>query len=344
MRAGNILIYAGPGLTNLVATLIPNTTVHITALNATGGGFATDWDYGYTDFGGITGTGNVVMSNTPTLTTPVLSGATNWGSVYINGSGQITSTATGTTGQPLLANSATGPAFGNLNLGTANTNVTGTLTVTNGGTGAATLTLNGVLYGNGTNAVQVTAQGAANTILTANAGAPSFSATPTIGTSVTVPLVNGGTATSSVLSLQSTSAAGATDAVKVITGTQVEMHRFDQNGMEFTTQPTPFNSNTAVTLTNANLQTRIITSTPTANINHQMPLGTTLETLNVGGGTLFTNAAFDFSIISLAAFTVGLSTNTGVTLVGNMTVAANSSGTFRLRRTAANTFTVYRIT
>lgn len=59
--------------------------------------------------------------------------------------------------------------------------------VANGGTGRATFTLNGVLYGNGTTGLLATAQGAANTILVANAGAPSFSASPTIGTSVTTP-------------------------------------------------------------------------------------------------------------------------------------------------------------
>ena len=59
-------------------------------------------------------------------------------------------------------------------------NVTGTVVVGNGGTGATTFTSNGVLYGNGTGALQVTAQGGANSILTASAGSPSFSATPTV--------------------------------------------------------------------------------------------------------------------------------------------------------------------
>lgn len=58
------------------------------------------------------------------------------------------------------------------------------LTVANGGTGAATFTSNGVMYGNGTSALQVTAQGGTNTILVANAGAPAWSATPTIETSL----------------------------------------------------------------------------------------------------------------------------------------------------------------
>lgn len=59
------------------------------------------------------------------------------------------------------------------------------LTVVNGGTGASTFTSNGVLYGNGTGAILATAQGAANSVLTANAGAPSFSATPTVASLTT---------------------------------------------------------------------------------------------------------------------------------------------------------------
>lgn len=50
--------------------------------------------------------------------------------------------------------------------------------VADGGTGAATFTANGVLYGNATSALQVTVQGAANTIFGANGGAPFFSAQP----------------------------------------------------------------------------------------------------------------------------------------------------------------------
>jgi len=69
---------------------------------------------------------------------------------------------------------------------------TGELSVARGGTGVATLTSNGVLYGNGTGAIQVTAQGAANAVLTANAGAPSFSATPTVTALTTTAALNVG--------------------------------------------------------------------------------------------------------------------------------------------------------
>lgn len=106
----------------------------------------------------------------------------------------------------------------NLNLGSKNLTTTGTLggaslslttplPVASGGTGAATLTSNGVLYGNGTSAVQITAQGGSNTVLTANAGAPAFSATPTLTSLTTTGVVNAttlnvgtGTAVTKILS------------------------------------------------------------------------------------------------------------------------------------------------
>ena len=80
----------------------------------------------------------------------------------------------------------------------------GTVVVAGGGTGAITLTLNGVLYGNGTSAVGITAQGGTNTILTANAGAPSFSATPVINTSVQIGVA--GTSTGQLILANGTGA------------------------------------------------------------------------------------------------------------------------------------------
>jgi hypothetical protein len=107
---------------------------------------------------------------------------------------------------------------------------TGTLAVGRGGTGVGTLTTNGVLYGNAASAVNVTAQGGANTVLTANAGAPSFSAAPTIGTSVTTPLIIGGTAAGSTLTLESTSGAGTSDSIIFDTGSQSQRLLIDTNG------------------------------------------------------------------------------------------------------------------
>lgn len=67
--------------------------------------------------------------------------------------------------------------------------------VANGGTGAASLTANGVVIGNGTSAVTVTAEGATGTVLHGNTGAdPSFSAVSlTADVTGTLPVANGGT-------------------------------------------------------------------------------------------------------------------------------------------------------
>jgi hypothetical protein len=58
--------------------------------------------------------------------------------------------------------------------------------VSSGGTGLSTATANGVIYGNGTSAMGVTAQGTASQVLTGSAGAPVWSNTPTLtGTNFT---------------------------------------------------------------------------------------------------------------------------------------------------------------
>jgi hypothetical protein len=101
---------------------------------------------------------------------------------------------------------------------TTELSATAGIVVGQGGTGTTTFTSNGVLYGNSTSAIQVTSQGAANSILTANAGAPSFSQTPTINTSIQVGVVSTQTgllklANSSTTNLTSIRAGNATNAL-----------------------------------------------------------------------------------------------------------------------------------
>lgn len=120
----------------------------------------------------------------------------------------VTTISAGTTG--LLPSS---PTAGDVVL-------SGKLIVANGGTGDATFTSNGVLYGNTTGALQVTNQGGANTILTANGGAPSFSATPIIGTSLGI-----GTATisaSNVLEINGSATIGYVDLAAPATGLAIK--------------------------------------------------------------------------------------------------------------------------
>jgi hypothetical protein len=103
--------------------------------------------------------------------------------------------------------------------------------------------------------------------------------------------------------------------------------------------PTPASFSAAGTLTNANLQTQILTASGTS-YTLTMPLGTTLDTLISWSKV---DIGFDFSLINLASAAVSLGTNTGVTNVGILSVTASTSARFRIRRTAASTYIVYRL-
>ena len=206
---------SGSGTTNYVARWTPNgTTLGIGVLydNGTKVGIGTTSPTGLLSI-------NSAATGAPYGVYATMTGASNTGYAgYFSNSS--------TSGYALYANGTMGAAL----VSGAAAPVTGVVAVTGGGTGDTTLTLNGVLYGNGTGAVNVTAQGGANTILTANSGAPSFSATPTINTSVTVPLVIGGTAASSALTLESTSGTGTSDSIIFKTGSQATAMTINSSG------------------------------------------------------------------------------------------------------------------
>ena len=95
------------------------------------------------------------------------------------------------------------------------------VSVAQGGTGVATFTANGVLYGNAATSILVTAQGGTNTILTASAGAPAWSATPIINTSLQLGVVSTATgslklAHASSANLTTITAGNATAAVTYV--------------------------------------------------------------------------------------------------------------------------------
>lgn len=120
-------------------------------------------------------------------------------------------------------------------------------------------------------------------------------------------------------------------------------------------QPAPAAKTTSTTLTAAELLGGLLTGNQgaAAAATYTLPLGTDLETALIAAFPgLAVNDAFEFTLINIsvvAAEDITIATNTGWTLVGKMTIESNaavtddSRGTFRVRRTAANTYTLYRI-
>ena len=89
--------------------------------------------------------------------------------------------------------------------------------------------------------------------------------------------------------------------------------------------------------------------TPTADRTKQLPeakTGFIDDILDPNGESLGSASyqAFEFSVINLSAsHTITLSTNTGVTLYGNMTVAVSSSGRFMVTKSGASLVNFYRL-
>lgn len=114
------------------------------------------------------------------------------------------------------------------------------------------------------------------------------------------------------------------------------------------TQGAPATATNTATLTAANLKTGIIVGTPTAAASYTLPTGTLFE---AEFSSFATDMGFDFSIINVATnatFIITVVAGAGWTLSGSARVDANTGtaqgqGRFRARRTAANTFTLYRI-
>lgn len=104
--------------------------------------------------------------------------------------------------------------------------------------------------------------------------------------------------------------------------------------------PTPSTITGTATLTNADIQAQIVNTTGAAAYTVTLPLGTTLETLITWDAV---DIGYDFYVVNSVPANITMAANTGVTIVGRTLVATNISGQFRIRRTAANTFIVYRI-
>jgi hypothetical protein len=160
-----------------------------------------------------------------------------------NGSGAITITNTAPDQVVSLTGSGTTTVTGSypsFNIASADqyvgtvTSVSGAGTV-NGLTLTGTVTSSGSLTLGGTLSVGLTtdvtgtlpvANGGTGTNTSTGSGSVVLSTSPTFGTSIFTPLINGGTSASSTLTIQSTSGSGTSDAIIFKTASQAEAGRF----------------------------------------------------------------------------------------------------------------------
>jgi len=105
--------------------------------------------------------------------------------------------------------------------------------------------------------------------------------------------------------------------------------------------PAPTAKSAIATLTAAEVAAGIVSTTGTS-YTVTLPTGTELDTYFTGVPT--TDIGFDFSVVNTASGTVTIAVGvSGMTSLGTLTVATATSARFRLRRTAANTYVLYRL-
>jgi hypothetical protein len=113
--------------------------------------------------------------------------------------------------------------------------------------------------------------------------------------------------------------------------------------VQYTYQPAPTAKSAAATLTIAELLTGIIDAGGGSGYTLTLPTGTNVDAGVVA--SLPVDRAFDWYIINRGGGSITVAGNTGHTFsnTGSATVAIATSGHFRTRKTATNTYTTYRI-
>ena len=109
----------------------------------------------------------------------------------------------------------------------------------------------------------------------------------------------------------------------------------------YTEMLAPATKAAAATLTGAEVMGQYIQYTGAA-ANLTMPTATNLQAAMPTEVATLNNISFDFTIINTGSGTATLVVNTGITAIGALTTAINTSTTFRIRKTATNTFIIYR--
>ena len=104
-------------------------------------------------------------------------------------------------------------------------------------------------------------------------------------------------------------------------------------------QGTPGVLNATGAVTAAMILSGIVTSTTGAAVAGTVPTGTVMD----AASEFAVGDSFDWTVIATGANTFTVTAATDHTLVGTMAVTTATSGRFRTRKTAANTFVTYRL-
>ena len=317
-----------------------------TAANAGGATTMTGGAGGATGAGGVSriqgGVGGATSGNGGQAS--VVGGAAttsgNGGAVGVTGGAGA---ATGAGGIITITGGASGAgATGN----GGGANVIGGAAVSTNGAGGAVAATGGAGAGTGAGGAVSVTGGASGAGATGNGGAASLTAgaaTSTNGSGGAVAIASGAsTGTGAGASITLTPGAVSTGAAGAVI----------QRGLTVVRQGAPTAQTTSATLTAAALISGIITANEGATGAASYTLPTAADLQTALPSAFANDDAFDFSVINISTVAgedATLLTAAGWTLVGSMVVEsfdadrARSSGRFRARRTASNTFTLYRI-
>jgi hypothetical protein len=153
------------------------------------------------------------------------------------------------------------------------------------------------------------------------------------------------TSTQNYLNVASNTAGSAPSISSLGTDTDIQLSLVPKGlGIVLMNQQTPAAVTATGTLTIANLLTQIITSTSATAVSLTLPTGT-LSDAGISGGTSAVNTSFDYSIINTgsAVGDVTMVAGTAHTIVGSVSIPVGTTGRFRCRKTATNTFVSYRV-
>jgi hypothetical protein len=264
---------------------------------------------------------NLVSGNLQIAGTTRISSAGAFTGTALTSSGAITFSGLNSIGV-VQTNGSGVLSTGNLNLGTGP--VTGTLAVGNGGTGAATLMQYGVVYGNGTGALGVTAVGATGECLVGNTGlAPSwtscngFTGLTLAGSSGTPQAITNGDTITIAAGSNLTSDAGATDQVTLavvsnptFSGLVTAAGGLTVSGTTFTFNAEAFTdlTGTGLTISGGALQTTLGVAIDSSEITDGTITGTDIAAGTVTNANLVNSS---FSVNSGSGLTGGGSISLG---------------------------------